>query len=99
MKRVSSKPHWSPGEKQCQSRPRLHRRYGVFLIQCGRLHEARKELAQCETLEPGSAATQYLLGDCFFVECKYPQALEQYEKTLRLAQQEQGAYLRLGRLY
>ena len=42
---------------------------------------------------------QFMLGDCFFVERNYAKALAQYEKTLKLAQQEHGAYWRMGRLY
>ena len=68
-------------------------------MKCGRLQEARKEFVECETLEPGFARTQYWFGDCFFVERKYPQALAQYEHSLRLAQHERHTYLRLGRLY
>ena len=81
------------------SRPRPHRRYGEFLLACGRLQEARRELGECEALEPGFARTQFWFGDCFFVERKYPQALAQYEHSLRLAQHERDTHSRLGRLY
>ena len=57
------------------------------------------QLGEAERIEPGRPPVQFMLGDCFFVERNYPNALAQYEKTLELAQQEQGACWRMGRLY
>ncbi|PYI81777.1 MAG: hypothetical protein DME26_19255, partial [Verrucomicrobia bacterium] len=81
------------------SRTMQHTHYGIFLMLCGRLQEARKQLGEAERLEPGFALTQLLLGDCFMTERDYRQARRQYENSLKLVQHSVGAYRRLGRLY
>ncbi|PYJ60674.1 MAG: hypothetical protein DME24_08705 [Verrucomicrobia bacterium] len=81
------------------SRPYSHSLYAAYLIPLGRLHEARKQLRECENLDPGFWLVPDLLGDCFFRERNYPAAIAQYEKALTFAHENIGAYERLGRLY
>lgn len=73
--------------------------YGWYLALMGQTTEAREELQRSANLDPGFPVAEQLLGDSYYVDRSYPQALGYYQKALALAPNFLLGHLRAGRAY
>jgi tetratricopeptide (TPR) repeat protein len=78
-------------------RPLPHGMYGCFLVEQGRVPEARAQLQLCDDLDPGFPIVKVLLGRCFYFERNYAEAIAAYRYALSVAQNYSEAYKHIAK--
>jgi len=81
------------------SYPTAHLWYGDYLIALGRFDEAQAEINRAHELNPLSPIVNLAAGYRLYYARQYPQATEQFEKTLAMDSTFVPAHVFLGRAY
>ena len=81
------------------SYPTAHSWYGEYLMVMGRFDEALTEMTRAYELNPLSPVVNLALGFRFYFARDYPQAIEQFQKTLTMDSTFLQAPVFLGRAY
>lgn len=83
--------NWSESEREFETAIELnpsyattYQWYGVFLIAMTRTEEGLRTLRQAQGIDPVSLSLNENLGWALYVARRYPDAIEQFEKTLEL---------------
>ena len=94
---------WSGAEQEFQRAIKLSPRYataqhwyGRYLISVGRSSEAEQALRRAQQLDSTSLIINTNQGFVYYIERKYDQAIEQYQKTLNMDPNFVPAIMRLG---